>query len=266
MTYYIGWLADIFSKANIHILISDCQGGDCSQVIYWLVNNLPTYTIFASLPYSAFGEDLSQLIKYRKQVGHINHVLLHLNDEQPWNETLISSDSNSISYKNQLLENYSKMKLILRGLYHGWKIHNTTAIPIIKSSQRSYLCIFGGRLEYPYYSPHHNDRNEFIQLIKSGNTPCAAHTGKNSDGISKGIHPFSYDEYIKVMSNSVFSPCPGGNNPETFRHYEALELGTIPLFVRPVAERDFTIFWKNYPGPIFSSWTELDPYLRSVTT
>jgi hypothetical protein len=32
--------------------------------------------------------------------------------------------------------------------------------------------------------------------------------------------------------NSRFIPCPGGVNPETYRFYEALECGCIPLYVR----------------------------------
>jgi len=40
------------------------------------------------------------------------------------------------------------------------------------------------------------------------------------------------EEYVGEVLNSKFVPCPGGMNPETFRLYEALELGAIPLYVR----------------------------------
>jgi len=39
-------------------------------------------------------------------------------------------------------------------------------------------------------------------------------------------------EYISETLNSVFVPCPTGMNPETFRVYEALENGAIPLIVK----------------------------------
>jgi hypothetical protein len=39
------------------------------------------------------------------------------------------------------------------------------------------------------------------------------------------------EAYLKLLSESIFAPCPAGNNPETFRLYEALECGTIPLVV-----------------------------------
>ena len=40
------------------------------------------------------------------------------------------------------------------------------------------------------------------------------------------------EEYIGELLNSKFVACPGGMNPETFRFYEALEMGCIPLYVR----------------------------------
>ena len=39
-------------------------------------------------------------------------------------------------------------------------------------------------------------------------------------------------EYISESLNSIFMPCPSGMNAETFRLYEALENGAIPLVVR----------------------------------
>ena len=39
------------------------------------------------------------------------------------------------------------------------------------------------------------------------------------------------DEYISLMLNSKFAPCPRGQNTETYRFYEALECGSIPLFI-----------------------------------
>ena len=42
-------------------------------------------------------------------------------------------------------------------------------------------------------------------------------------------------EYVSMLLDSVFVACPDGNNPETFRFYEALECGAIPLVVRTEA-------------------------------
>ena len=40
------------------------------------------------------------------------------------------------------------------------------------------------------------------------------------------------NQYIARMLDTVFVPCPTGNNVETFRLYEALECGAIPLYVK----------------------------------
>jgi hypothetical protein len=37
-------------------------------------------------------------------------------------------------------------------------------------------------------------------------------------------------DYLDLLSDTIFVPCPRGNNTETFRFYEALERGCIPVF------------------------------------
>jgi hypothetical protein len=36
---------------------------------------------------------------------------------------------------------------------------------------------------------------------------------------------------MKLLSDTKFIPCPRGNNVETFRFYESLECGCIPVFI-----------------------------------
>ena len=63
------------------------------------------------------------------------------------------------------------------------------------------------------------------------------------------------EEYVGEVLNSKFVVCPGGMNPETFRLYEALELGAIPLYVRQEGDE---IYFKYLSGmfPILNveSW------------
>jgi GR25 family glycosyltransferase involved in LPS biosynthesis len=40
------------------------------------------------------------------------------------------------------------------------------------------------------------------------------------------------EENMSILLNSWFVPCPGGQNPETFRIYEALEAGAMPIIVK----------------------------------
>jgi hypothetical protein len=50
-------------------------------------------------------------------------------------------------------------------------------------------------------------------------------------------------------------PCPVGNNPETFRIYEALEHGCIPIYVREKGDDLFIkMLTSNLPIAIMDSW------------
>lgn len=65
-----------------------------------------------------------------------------------------------------------------------------------------------------------------IQLFKDWNDAKALNEG----------------EYITKLLDTLFVPCPDGMNPETFRFYEALECGCIPLIVRTEANA----FWVDW--------------------
>ena len=48
------------------------------------------------------------------------------------------------------------------------------------------------------------------------------------------------DDYLAILENSKFCPVLRGNNFETFRLYECLEAGTIPLYIRNDGDE---LFW-----------------------
>ena len=41
----------------------------------------------------------------------------------------------------------------------------------------------------------------------------------------------SQPDYLALLQDTMFVPCPRGNNVETYRFYEALENGCIPVFI-----------------------------------
>ena len=45
--------------------------------------------------------------------------------------------------------------------------------------------------------------------------------------------------YTEALTRTRFVPCPPGNNPETFRHYEALEAGAIPLILATAPHSEY---------------------------
>jgi GR25 family glycosyltransferase involved in LPS biosynthesis len=63
------------------------------------------------------------------------------------------------------------------------------------------------------------------------------------------------EAYSKLCMTSIFVLCPRGHNVETFRFYEALEHGAIPVFVREEGDDAyFTFLTKHLPIISFPTW------------
>jgi hypothetical protein len=65
------------------------------------------------------------------------------------------------------------------------------------------------------------------------------------------------NQYVAILLDSLFVPCPPGNNPETFRLYEALECGCIPLYVKSEGDSLYIDWIQNEIGLLpLSNWDE----------
>lgn len=65
------------------------------------------------------------------------------------------------------------------------------------------------------------------------------------------------DEFQEVLQQSKFVPCPMGNVMlETWRAYEALEAGCIPLLERRTTMDYYRNLLGDHPIPTFSSWRD----------
>ena len=116
--------------------------------------------------------------------------------------------------------NNSKVLTIPLG-YH-WKNRS----PIIPLDERKYRVSFHG-------TNWKGRSEELAPLVKINNSNIQFYPDWN--------HPdqLDKDEYLDLLLNTVFVPCPRGNNIETFRFYEALECGCIPVFTElPEVLRD----------------------------
>ena len=77
--------------------------------------------------------------------------------------------------------------------------------------------------------------------------------------------------YRQVLLNSSFTLCPQGHNPETFRIFEAIEAGSIPIVVldefyqRHECSHSFKPFIDSgAPLVYLNSWTDLFRFLAEV--
>jgi hypothetical protein len=73
------------------------------------------------------------------------------------------------------------------------------------------------------------------------------------------------DKYISDLSKSKFCPILRGNNVETFRLYEALEIGCIPIYVRQDGDE---LFWKviskNLDITELKNWNEAVSFINEM--
>ena len=74
-----------------------------------------------------------------------------------------------------------------------------------------------------------------------------------------------YEEYLEILLDTVYVPCPGGNNSETYRFYEALECGCVPIVVREPGDELFVkMITDNLPILPTNTWDEASGLMRQL--
>ena len=78
----------------------------------------------------------------------------------------------------------------------------------------------------------------------------------------------SVEDYWKIMTQSIFIPCPLGNiTIETYSLFDTLEAGAIPIILKGYAFQPYD-YYKNllgdHPIPTFSSWQEVEVFLENI--
>lgn len=73
-----------------------------------------------------------------------------------------------------------------------------------------------------------------------------------SNGFGKGLE---YEEYMEHMCRAKVVPCPAGNvSPDSFRLYEVLEAGCIPI---PENKAFWTMLFGEVPFPVVDDYSDL---------
>ncbi|MDQ4143472.1 MAG: hypothetical protein M3198_06975 [Actinomycetota bacterium] len=72
-------------------------------------------------------------------------------------------------------------------------------------------------------------------------------------------------EYMGILRESVFVACPMGNvHLESFRVYEALEAGAVPIVERRRRFDYFALLLGDYPFPSVQAWSEAPRLIHSL--
>ena len=89
----------------------------------------------------------------------------------------------------------------------------------------------------------HDDRKEIFEKLKNKSFIKFEHMGRFRQ------YPISRKNFLKNVARSKYCICPRGNAPDTFRFWDCLYLGTIPIVVHSRLHKDMLdlpiLFLKN---------------------
>lgn len=106
-------------------------------------------------------------------------------------------------------------------------------------SKKQYDWFFSGQV-------NHAKRQECVEQLRQMDGGKLVETGGFWQGLE---HP----DYINLMAQSKLVPCPSGpETPDTFRLYEALEMGCVPVVDSPWYWEK--IFGPDHPIPVVNDW------------
>lgn len=112
------------------------------------------------------------------------------------------------------------------------------------------------------------------QITHSRREECAEQLREISNGVlieTKGFtQGVPHEEYYKCMSEAKIAPCPSGPiTVDSFRLFEALELGCIPIADTQTSNEDWAGFWEwLFEEPVLfieiKDWTSLPGYIKDL--
>jgi len=171
-------------------------------------------------------------------------VLLHLSDEAFRDDTGAYRYCEAVlrNYRSEVLAAQARVSFFPLGFKSGFGRAVSAARP---ASSRRYLWSFAGDAKK-------STRSEMLDSMKTLPRGFVHLTQGFGSGDS-----LPTEAYRDLLEESVLVPCPSGwSNLETFRVYEALEAGCIPIVERRPAFDYFTDLLGAHPIPTVSRWAE----------
>jgi hypothetical protein len=191
--------------------------------------------------------DKISMFFYRTIKRHDGVGLLHLSDE--W----LDEDYNYYKYFSFVLRTYHTRRLEREGILQiplGYSNNTSIDAAILPASERAYTWSFSG-------NNLKASRPEMINSLSSVCPPPAT--------TPEGHLHMTKTEYNNMLMNTVFCPCPMGSVMiDTWRLYEALEFGCIPMVERRVSIDYYRNLFGDHPIPAFSSWKSAASYMASA--
>jgi GR25 family glycosyltransferase involved in LPS biosynthesis len=231
--YEFAWFKQIFHSVNLEIDCVESTPADGSIVI--LMRPSPEH-VKRMEAWAAAG---------------VKFYVLHMSDE----------------YGRDPISFYGLAQGVVRNYYRKDLPENVTVIPL------------GFHWAVPNCQPLvHTPRPPFRDFVWSFvGTEWAGRREKLAPLVAVGDHKLVFmdkwnspsmlgrEENLSILLNSWFVPCPAGNNGETFRIYEALEAGAVPVIVQEPGMEDYLTFIGRYlPLMLATSWDHAAQLMYSL--
>jgi len=164
--------------------------------------------------------------------------------------------------------NFSMCKKVLRNYVRANLPSNVTVIPlgyhhtirngIEKPYERTPQLPFR-KYAWTFFGTAWNNRKEILEPLKQVEEyRCELYNEWNDK------NSLSEMEYMSTLLNTWLIPCIGGNNPETYRFYEALECGSVPILVEDETNKEYIKFITEYiPILPLKSWAQAPLLVKS---
>ena len=153
------------------------------------------------------------------------------------------------------------------------KVTLRPALAAPEATKRKHLCNFMGTI--------HKHAQARIQVVRILRDPRYKHWNcflKYRDEWTKAETDQSLAQYIETLKNTDFTLCPAGMNLESFRIYEAMSYGSVPVLVPDAHIRKGDLqdqgykcagsfqLLKYYSAPVIwlNEWTELPTVMEAL--
>lgn len=141
-----------------------------------------------------------------------------------------------------------------RFLGEGWPPHTRRHAAAVGNPIRDYDVAFAGQV-------NHQRRQDAVDAMKAleGRVTCVLGTDRFAGGMP-------HAEYIATLSRSKVVLAPAGpTTPDSFRAYEALECGAVPILDGTAPGYPSGEYWPlvapGAPMPVIEEWADLDKTL-----
>lgn len=230
---------------------------------YWdhaLLNDILSHPLFKRMH---GGEGSIIVIPGKDQADYIAEINKTIS-EYSWVLLFITSDEDH-NFPIEEIE-HSKMKVWVQYPQQG-RHDDYGKLPLGYTSETRKNLLFTEKTLDVFYSGQrtHERREMCSESLQEVKKNVKTHMTLDTKGFAQGFKP---DIYMANMSNAKVAPAPSGPvSADSFRAYEALEAGGVPIAdqISPAGDHDyFNYLFGDVPFPTISDYKDLPGYIKDA--